>query len=121
MIPIIAAIIACTVFYVAARFQANRAANLQVQAEYLTDRVANLVARLDDAERELSRLQITNGYLIAESTTLVDDLVRSEAHSNYLAACLRKRRGTSAGWLLLAGLCREGRRMRVLDGGGGGP
>lgn len=121
MIPTVAAIIACVILYAAARYHCDRAANLQAQADYLTERVVDLSARLDDAERELSRLQITNGYLIAESTTLVDDLVRSEAHSNYLAACLRKRRGTSAGWLLLAGLCREGRRMRVLDGGGGGP
>lgn len=93
----------------------DRARNLETLLERERADHTETLYQLDDAERERDRYRYSNSRLIEEASTMSVDLMRAEDQLAYFRACHRRSKDVAAGTLLLSGLVREDRKMRVYE------
>lgn len=98
--------------YIAAIF-ALCAVALYVTTNHYRTRAANLEYLLDDAQRNAAYWQQRTDALICENNTLAVDLVHSGLMAAYCRSHRQHRRDDAAGFILVTGLAREGRKMHA--------
>lgn len=108
-------ILALVISHCAERFQRNRADNLEAYNIQLRDTLFEMHYALYDAPRDRDRYRTSNGYLIREVETMSIALARTETELSYLRSVHQRRRDVLAGTMLLSGMVREDRKMRVYE------